>query len=161
MSHSMLRLAVAAAVAAVLATAAAKAASANFAPLLGAWKGRGEVRLEGGTTEAISCNAYYTAKDGGNGLGLAIRCASQSYKIELRSSLTSQGNQVSGSWEERNFNAVGNVTGRATPGNISLQIDGGGLAGSMSIATEGANQTVSISTSGTQLRGVSIKLSKT
>lgn len=141
--------------------AAATSAGADSGPfdgIVGAWKGSGRITLEGGKSETIRCNAYYTEKD--KSLGLAIRCASQSYKIELRSLLTSNGNHVTGSWEERTFNAVGDVTGRAKAGNIQLTISGGGLSGSMSVATSGSVQTVSINTQGTALQGVSIKLSR-
>jgi hypothetical protein len=130
-----------------------------FSSLLGAWRGNGAITLEGGQSEQIRCTAYYTQRDGG-GLGLAIRCASQSYNIELRSQLASEGGQVKGSWEERNFNAVGDVTGTASAGSLNLSIVGGGLAGSMSVATNGASQTVQIQTQGTRLQGVSIRLSK-
>ena len=55
--------------------------------------------------------AFYTTKDDGAGLGLAIRCASTSNKIELRATLIYSGGKISGKWEERQFNAGGSVTG--------------------------------------------------
>ena len=139
--------------------AVAPAQTSPFTSLFGAWRGNGEIVLEGGSREQIRCNAYYTQRENG-GLGLAIRCASQSYSIELRSHLANSNGDVSGSWEERNFNAVGNATGKASGGNLSLTIEGGGLAGSMTIATTGQSQSVSISTQGTKLQGVSIRLQK-
>lgn len=114
--------------------------------------------LEGGRREDIRCNAYYTPRDGGAGIGLAIRCASPDYKIELRSQLVHDGKQVKGSWEERTFNAAGDVTGRASQNQIQLQISGGAVNGSMSVSTSGSNQTVLITTTGSTLQGVSIKL---
>ena len=135
-------------------------ADTPFANLTGTWSGRGQVRIEGGKNERITCKAYYTPKDGGVGVGIALRCASPSYSINLRSLLTSTGDRVTGTWEEETFNANGTVTGRAYNGNLSVSISGGGLAGSMSVSFGSATQQVSINTSGTPLRGVSISLSR-
>jgi hypothetical protein len=131
-----------------------------FAELTGAWNGAGQIRLEGGKTERVTCKAYYTPKDEGAAIGIALRCASTSYSIDLRSNLESVNGRVTGSWEERTFNAAGNVTGRASNGNVSVAISGGGLSGSMSVSFGGTSQQVSITTSGTALKGVSISLQK-
>jgi hypothetical protein len=139
---------------------AAKPAGAPFAELNGAWTGAGQIRLEGGKTERVTCKAVYTPKDAGASLGIALQCASTSYSIDLRSNLESNNGRVTGSWEERKFNATGNVTGRATNGNVSVAISGGGLSGSMSVSFGGTSQQVSITTSGTALKGVSISLTK-
>ena len=105
---------------------AAKAPSgAPFAELSGAWTGAGQIRLEGGKTERVTCKAYYTPKDAGAAIGIALRCASTSYSIDLRSNLESVNGRVTGSWEERMFNATGNVTGRASTGNVSVASSGG------------------------------------
>lgn len=139
----------------------AQRADAPFAGLNGAWSGSGQVRLEGGKTERISCRAYYTPRDSGAGVGIALRCASTSFSINLRSTVASNNGRVTGDWEETNFGASGNLTGRASPGNLAVAINGGGLNGSMSVSFGGSRQQVSINTSGSvALRGVSISLSK-
>lgn len=140
--------------------ALAQRAETPFATLTGTWTGSGQVRFEGGKTERISCKAYYTPKDGGAGVGIALRCASSSYNINLRSLLASSGGRVTGTWEEQTFNAVGEVAGRASPGNVAVAISGGGISGSMSVSFGSATQQVSINTTGTALRGVSISLSR-
>ena len=123
-----LTVAVAASLAAAAATLSAPArADGPFSPFNGSWAGNGRIQLHSGATERIKCRAYYTPKDGGVALGMAIRCASASYKIELRSQLHSSGGQVSGRWEERTFNAAGEVTGRVSATNINLSVVGGGL----------------------------------
>ena len=91
---------------------------------------------------------------------LAIRCANPSIKIDLRANLAFSNGSVSGTWEERTYNATGNVTGKASPGKLSLAIEGGGLTGRMSISFSGGSQSVSISTQGTGLKGVNLSLSK-
>jgi hypothetical protein len=131
-----------------------------FNGLSGSWSGNGQVRLAGGRTEQLKCTAYYTERSGGNGLGLAIRCANASSKIEMRANLTNNGGRISGSWEERQYNAAGSVSGQSTGNRLQLSITGGGLQGSMSVTTSGRTQNVSITTSGTGLEGVTINLSK-
>jgi hypothetical protein len=100
--------------------------------LLGTWSGVGKIIFEGGRSERIKCNAYYTG--GGAELRLAIRCASAGYNIKIRSVLRREGDKLSGTWEERTYNASGEVKGRLVAHRISLSISGGGLSGSMSIA---------------------------
>jgi len=152
----------AAAVAALLAILVSTGTSAQspFAGLHGVWSGNGQIRLDNGATENIKCNAYYTSRDDGAGLGIALRCASQSYKIELRSKILSQSGRISGSWEERTFNASGTVSGQASGSKINMSVVGGGFTGSMAVSTTGPNQTVAINTSGIGLRSVNISLAK-
>lgn len=125
--------------------------------LLGSWRGTGQIRLANGQSERLSCNAYYTG--GGSSLGMAIRCKSESSNVEIRSKLSQTSGRVSGTWEERTFNASGSASGRATPGRISLQIRGG-VTGSMQVSYSRSRQSVSISTQGIALQSVSITLSR-
>jgi len=142
-----------------IASASPAGAESPFAGLNGSWRGNGQIRLAGGNTEALKCVAYYTPKDSSS-VGLAIRCASASNKIELRANLASNGGRISGSWEERTFNAAGEVTGQTSGNRMMLSIVGGGFSGSMSVSTSGSSQTVSITTEGIGLKGVNISLSK-
>lgn len=128
-----------------------------FDTLLGSWGGSGEIRLDKGRRERIKCNAYYTG--GGAQLGLAIRCQSDSYKIEIRSKLSYSGGRLSGNWEERTFNASGSASGSATNSNIRLSITGP-VTGSMNVNFSKSRQSVSITTRGTALEGVSITLAR-
>jgi hypothetical protein len=128
-----------------------------FDTLLGSWGGSGQIRLDKGRTERIKCNAYYTG--GGAELGLAIRCQSDNYKIEIRSKLSYSGGRLSGNWEERTFNAEGNASGTATPSKISLAINGA-VTGTMVVSYTKSRQTVAISTQGVALQGVSITLGR-
>ena len=150
--------AVVAALSSILATPAA--ADGPFSGLTGTWRGAAQIRLQSGSSETLKCFAYYTPKGTGAELGLAIRCASASNKIELRAQLTAAAGKVSGRWEERTYNAAGDVTGSAIDGRLSLTIDGGAFKGSMAVRTSGTNQTVSIKTEGIALQGVNINLSR-
>ena len=135
-------------------------AEGPFTSLGGNWSGSGQIRFDGGNAEALTCRAFYTPKDDGASLGLAIRCASPSNKIELRATLTSTGGRVSGSWEERTFNAAGEVTGQVTNTRLNLAIKGGGFNASMMVGTTGSSQSVLIQTEGTGMRSVNINLSR-
>jgi hypothetical protein len=135
----------------------AVSAAGPFAPFDGSWSGSGHVRFDNGKTESIRCKAYYTPKSAGAGLGLALRCASASNKIELRATLTAAGDRVQGSWEDRSFNTSGSVSGTANGNQIKLSITGGGLSGSMTVMTSGQSQSISVRTDG-GLRGVQISL---
>ena len=135
-------------------------ADGPFAGLTGTWRGAAEIRLQSGTSETLKCFAYYTQKSDGGELGLAIRCASASNKIELRAQLAATAGKVSGRWEERTYNAAGDVSGSAQEGRLSLTIDGGAFKGSMAVRTIGTSQTVSIKTEGIALLGVNINLSR-
>ena len=106
----------------LIASVPGRAAASPFDTLLGSWGGTGEIRLDKGRKERIKCNAYYTG--GGAQLGLAIRCQSESYKIEIRSKLSYSGGRLSGNWEERTFNATGTASGSASDSNIRLSITG-------------------------------------
>jgi hypothetical protein len=134
----------------------AEAASA-FDVLLGSWRGSGQIQLTDGRAERLKCNAYYTG--GGSQLGMAIRCQSESSNVEIRSKLSQSGSRVTGTWEERTFNAAGNASGQATGDRISLQISGG-VTGTMLVSYSSSRQSVAISTQGIALKSVKIDLTR-
>ena len=142
---------------ALLPWASNPAAASPFDTLLGSWQGAGQIKLNDGRTERVKCNAYYTG--GGSQLGLAIRCQSESSNVEIRGKLSQSGGRVSGTWEERTFNASGTASGQASSDRISLQISGG-VSGSMQVSYSKSRQSVSISTQNIALRSVTISLSR-
>ena len=128
-----------------------------FKTLLGSWKGSGTFSLEDGTRERISCNAYYTG--GASQLGLAILCKSPNNEIHMRGKLSYNGGKVSGSWEERTYQAEGKLTGKASDNKLKMDISGL-VTGTMIVAYSGKRQQVSIKTAGTQLKTIDIKLAR-
>ena len=136
----------------------AQAASQRpFQTLLGSWKGSGTFSLQNGTRERISCNAYYTG--GGALLGLAILCKSPNNEIHMRGKISYSGGHVSGSWEERTFHAEGKLTGKASDKSIIMDISGN-VTGTMLVSFSDRKQKVTIKTTGTDLKSVSIQLAK-
>lgn len=133
------------------------AASNPFDTLLGSWRGSGQIQLSDGRKERLKCNAYYTG--GGSQLGMAIRCQSESSNVEIRSKLSQSGGRITGTWEERTYNAQGSASGQATSDRISLQISGA-VTGSMLVTYSGSRQSVAISTQGIALKSVTIDLTR-
>jgi hypothetical protein len=109
----------------------AAAVSTPFEVVKGSWVGGGALNFKDGHSEKLSCNAYYTSSTG---------------KVELRSHLNYASGQVSGSWEERTYNASGDASGILNPGTLRLNFRGG-VSGSMRVAFSASSQTVSISIS--------------
>ncbi len=130
-----------------------------FGQLAGSWRGSGQVRLEDGSSERLSCRGYYTQKATRSELSLSIRCQSENNKIEMRSGLTYENGRVTGHWEERNFSVEGEVSGSASTNKLSLRFNGQ-LTGSMSLSVSGSTHQVNITTGGPGFRGVSITFSR-
>ena len=159
--RSMMRAAWLIALFALPQAAIAQSAGSAFTGLSGSWSGNGRVKFDGGQSEAVKCVAYYKDRDGGAGVGLAVRCSSASGGgIELRANLAATGTAVTGTWEERKYNAAGNLTGQSDGRRISLTIDGGGLSGTMTVTTNGRKQALAFVSQGSALQGVDIDLSR-
>jgi len=134
-------------------------AGSPFTSLVGTWSGKGTARLEGGKSEKLTCKGYYSGS-GATELKLNIICANPSTKVELRSVLKYAGGRVTGTWEERNYNQTGTITGSADEQKLRLNIGGGALKGVLSVSLGGATQSVSLSTQGSALQGVSINFAR-
>lgn len=137
--------------------ATAKAGSTPFDTLIGSWRGSGQIELDQGRKERLKCNAYYTG--GGSQLRMAILCQSESSNVQIRSALSESGGRITGTWEERTFNAEGNASGQVTGGKISLAI-AGGVTGTMIVTYTSSRQSVAISTQGVAMKSVSIDLTR-
>jgi hypothetical protein len=147
-------------VAVALPMSVAPAADLPFAGYVGAWNGVGQMALTNGDVESIRCKAYYTGRDGGQGLGIALRCAAASNSVEFRASLTANGERVTGTWEERTFNATGAIIGKAAAGKLDLTIDGSGFTGSMQVATDGLGQKVAIRAEGIVIKSINVSFAR-
>ncbi|HEU0083493.1 MAG TPA: hypothetical protein VFQ87_11545 [Bradyrhizobium sp.] len=143
----------------LLSVSASEAQSGPFAGFDGSWSGNGTVSLSDGSTERIRCKADY--KVNGNGLGLKqnLHCASDSYKFDLSSEVTSNGDRISGNWSERSRNIFGNLQGTAGGGQIEVFVEAAGFAANLTLTTRGNRQTVQISSKG-EIRGVNITMTK-
>jgi len=143
----------------LLSVSAGHAQSGPFAGFDGAWTGTGTVTLSDGTNEHLRCKADYKVNGTGLGLKQKLECASDSYKFDLTSDVTSQGDRISGNWSETSRNIFGNLQGTAGGGTIDVFVEASGFAANLTLRTNGTRQTVQISSKG-EIRGVNITMVK-
>jgi hypothetical protein len=136
-------------------------AASPFGDLPGSWSGTGTVALSNGTTERLRCQASYQLASGGSNLRQDLRCASDSYNFDLRTSVDHQGGALSGTWWEVSRNASGQISGQASRGRIQAVVQGPGFSAGLTMGTRGDQQSVTIRSQGTELSQVSISLRRT
>ena len=143
----------------LLSVSASHAQSGPFVGFDGAWSGTGTVALSDGSTERIRCKANYKVNGTGLGLKQSLSCASDSYKFNLSSDVTSEGNKISGNWTEASRNINGSLQGTVGAGQLEVWVEANGFAANLTLRTTGNKQTVSISSKG-EIRGVTITMVK-
>ncbi|HET7887309.1 MAG TPA: hypothetical protein VFL62_13860 [Bradyrhizobium sp.] len=144
----------------VLPASAGHAQSARpFAGFDGAWSGNGTVSLSDGSSERLRCKAVYQVDGSGLVLKQTLRCASDSYKFDLSSDVTSHGDHITGNWSETNRNVSGSLLGTAGNGRIDVTVESAAFTATLTLRTSGNKQTVQISSKG-DIRGVSITMVK-
>lgn len=142
------------------ATSAGARAAGPFDRLSGSWSGGGTISMNDGHNERIRCKAVYEVTPSGIILHQNLKCASDSYKFEVRSSLQAEGSHLSGTWSELTRQVTGNVTGTISGDQISTSVDGTGFTASLNLVTRGNSQSVSIAPTGTDIRSVQIELKR-
>jgi hypothetical protein len=141
-----------------LAVQTSKAAEGPLAHFAGNWSGNGKITVQNGSSERIRCRSSNTATS--NGLGLTLRCASDSYKFDLASDITSDGGNLSGSWNETTRGVVGSLSGKATTGNINATASAVGFNAALAIRATGNSLSVSIRSPGSEISEVSIVMAR-
>jgi hypothetical protein len=94
------------------------------------------------------------------GLSQALVCASDSYRVDIRSFIVADGQAVQGHWEESVRQAAGQLEGRIVGGQLEGRISGPGFEARMSLATSGVRQTIVITPAGGSVSRVEIALSR-
>ena len=143
----------------VLSTSAGHTQSRPFAGFDGAWSGSGTVSLSDGSSERLRCRAEYKIDSTGLGLKQTLKCASDSYKFNLSSDVTSQGDRISGQWTETGRNISGSLQGTAGSGKIDVLVEAPGFTANLMVRTNGNKQIFQMSSKG-DIRGVSITMVK-
>ncbi len=134
---------------------------ALFADLSGPWSGAGTITMTNGATERIRCKASYVVDASGKAVQQSLRCASDSYKLEIRSNVISKDGSLSGSWTEATRGISGNVSGRASGAAFSANVAGAGFSARLDVRTQGDKQSVTLKPQGdTEVSAVSISLHK-
>lgn len=115
-----------------------------FAALAGSWSGRGTISVLSGVEHA-TCDAVYQV--GGNAAKLNLKCATESFRLNLASSVVDTDGTLSGTWSEYGFGTSGSVSGRVDGDRIGLAANVVGARVLIIIATQHGRQTVSLRTS--------------
>lgn len=132
-----------------------------FLGLSGHWSGGGTVTMANGATERLRCKAAYAVNATGKALQQTLRCASDSYRLEISCNVISEGGSLSGSWAEADRGISGNISGRASGTAIVANVAAVGFAARLDVRTQGDKQAVTIRPqSGTEVSAVSISLRK-
>lgn len=143
-----------------LSGSAGEAQTGPFAGLAGAWSGGGHLLVKDGGKETVRCRATYSVGSGGASVEQSLRCASDSYRFDLSTQVTANGNALAGSWKETTRDINGNISGRVNGGNIEGLVEANGFSGSFSVRTSGNAQTISIRSQNTEFRGVDVFLKR-
>ena len=132
-----------------------------FLGLSGHWSGAGTVTLANGSTERVRCKVAYVVTAAGKAVQQTLRCASDSYRVEISSNVISEGGALSGSWAETTRGLSGNVSGRVTGAEILANVAGAGFTARLNVRTHGDRQSVTIRPQGgTVVSAMSIALRK-
>jgi hypothetical protein len=146
-------------VAVLIVASFAHGSASPFSSLSGAWAGPGTVTMASGAKESIRCRANYNVDGSGANLKVDLRCASDSFRFELQSSVSHNNGEVSGFWNELTARVGGTVAGKAAGERIEVRVDGA-IAAMLKINTRADRQSVSIRSPGSKLSEVAISLSR-
>jgi len=145
----------------LLISAQAQAEPGPFRGLSGHWAGAGTITMTNGATERIRCKVAYAVNATGKAVEQSLRCASDTYRVEISSNVMSEGGSLSGSWAETTRGLSGNVSGHATGAEILANVAGAGFTARLDVRTHGDKQSVTITPQGdTDVAAVSIALRK-
>lgn len=131
-----------------------------FSGMSGAWTGSGRITMSDGSSEPVKCKATYTAPETGTAIEQVLRCASDSYKFNVRSDIEADGDALSGNWIETTYGLEGTFAGKAVGQKIEGKVRGSGLLVGVALLTRGNEQRVRILSQGTQMREVNLKLKR-
>ena len=101
-------------------------AAGPFAAYGGAWRGSGRFESNG-RSEALLCRSDNRPSRGGAAVALSLVCASDSFRLDIRSDLSTDGSGVHGTWTEASQNVSGSVTGTISRRQIDVSVMGSGF----------------------------------
>jgi hypothetical protein len=157
-SHSAWRYALATLACVVSLHTSPSRAESPFDGLRGSWSGGGTVSMTDGGRERIRCGASYSPS--GPNLQMTLRCASDSYKVNLTGQITSSGSKITGRWSETSRQLSGDLSGTARPGIIQASATSPTFTAALNVRTTGSNQSITIQAPGTPVSNVAIALKR-
>jgi hypothetical protein len=135
-------------------------AGGAFSQFAGDWSGEGTVRTTAGH-ERIRCKVHYDVASGGASLDQTLHCASDSYKLEVRSKVAATGTRLAGKWNEITRDTIGNISGTITSTGIRANIDGIGFTADLAMSIQANRQSITINPTGaTDISNVAITLTR-
>jgi hypothetical protein len=139
---------------------AQQAAGGAFSQFAGDWSGEGTVKTTAGH-ERIRCKVHYVVASGGASLDQTLHCASDSYKLEVRSKVAATGTRLAGKWNEVTRDTIGNISGTITNTGIRANIDGIGFTAVLAMSIQANRQSITINPTGaTDISQVAITLTR-
>lgn len=148
------------AVAASLLLSGAASAADGLSALAGSWSGGGTITTTNGGSERLRCRATYSVGGGGASASQDLRCASDSYRVDIVSNVAVNGQTLSGTWRETSRGVSGQLSGRVNGSDITATISGGTFGAGLSIATRGSAQNINLRVQGGDVSNVSISLKR-
>ena len=137
----------------------ARAEDGPFSGLEGAWVGNGTVTMADGTQERIRCLANYSVPPLGKSLNQGLKCASDSYRFDVKSNVfVEAGGALRGTWSEATNQVTGSVSGHIAPGVIQTSVSSPAFSAHLSVTTQGGKQSVSIQPVNTTVKTVTIDM---
>jgi hypothetical protein len=149
-----------AAMVAFTAPAHAQSAAGPFDILAGSWSGNGTANTSDGGRERVRCIAKYAPQSSGHRLGIDLRCASDSYKVEFIGTIIQTGDALSGTWFESTRRVGGKISGKANGNQFDVRADGETFTALLSVKTQGSHQTFSMESPGALVSRFSIALNR-
>ena len=129
-----------------------------FTDLAGTWSGGGTITINTGARERIRCRVTYAVSNGGHNVQQSLRCASDSYRVDLTATVAHRGGSLSGTFSETSRGLGGKLSGRVSGSRITALAEGSGFSATLTVSTSGDRQSVSISSPGSEVSDVSISL---
>ena len=135
-------------------------AATPFQKFIGVWSGGGQIVESNGHRESIRCRAEYVDSKDGSALNQSIVCASESFKLDIKSYVEASGDSIQGYWSETARDLNGHLTGRVAEGRFDGEISAPAFTAAISLSSNGRSQTVSIKPSGGDVSDVRIELKR-
>jgi hypothetical protein len=124
----------------------------------GDWSGEGTVKTTAGR-ERIRCKVHYDVARDGMSLDQTLHCASDSYKLEVKSKVSTTGTHLAGKWNEITRDTIGNISGTISNSEIRATIEGIGFTADLAISMHANRQSITINSTGaTDISQVAITL---
>lgn len=95
-------------------------AAGPFEQFGGEWRGAGRVTDKDGKSEPLRCRSTDAPSQDGIAMNMSLVCASDTYRIDLRANVYTDGQNLRGSWQETTRGVSGDLQGEIQPNLINV-----------------------------------------